>query len=269
MVYVIFPAYDEEHVIHPTLLALASAVRGREADYHAVLVDDGSSDRTVAEAERAVADAGGALPLTVLSHESNRGLGAALKTGIFWCLDRAREDVIVTLDADGTHPPALIPALVERTRGGCDVAIASRYRRGAEVRGVPAHRRALSDLARLTFSIVYPIPGVRDYTSGFRAYRAPLLARARQVYGDALCSATGFEAVTDLLLRLAPLGMRACEIALPLDYSGRAGRSKMNVGKTIGNTLLLLARRRLERLGRRPLAAPVVAEETPPAHPRP
>src|SRR5437899_1479428 len=68
MIFVIFPAYNEERVIRPTLLALADTMRGRENEYRAVLVDDGSRDRTVEEAGRAVAESGGSLPLTVLRH---------------------------------------------------------------------------------------------------------------------------------------------------------------------------------------------------------
>jgi len=247
MIFVVFPAYNEEKVIRATLLALAEALRG--ADHRAVLVDDGSADRTVAEAGRAVEESGGALTLTVLRHETNRGLGAGLRTGLYWCLDHAGdEDVIVTLDADNTHPPALIPTLVARLSEGFDLAIASRYRSGAEVRGVPAHRRMLSDVGRLVFQALYPIPGVRDYTCCFRAYRAPLLARARRVYGEALCTARGFEAVMDLLLRLGPLGVRVSEVPFVLDYGGRVGQSKMKVLRTIRSTLGLLARRRIERM---------------------
>ncbi len=249
MIYVVLPAYNEERAIGPLLAALAETARGREAGFHAVLVDDGSRDATVAEAERAAAAAGGRLALTVLCHEVNRGLGAGLRTGIYWCLDRARdEDVIVTLDADNTHPPALIPALAAKLDGGHDLAIASRYRPGASVHGVPGHRRALSDLGRLVFQALYPIPGVRDYTCCFRAYRVPLLRRARLAYGDELCTARGFEAVMDLLLKLGPLGVRAVEMGFPLDYSGRAGQSKMKVLRTIRTTLGLLARRSVERL---------------------
>ena len=249
-IYVIFPAYNEERVIRPTLLALVEAM-GRKGDYRAVLVDDGSTDRTVAEAEAAVAQSGGALPLTVLRHGLNRGLGAGLRTGIYWCLDRAGDDdVIVTLDADNTHPPAMIPRLVERVREGHDVAIASRYRAGAEVHGVPGHRRALSDLGRLVFQALYPIPGVRDYTCCFRAYRVPVLQRARRVYGEGLCTARGFEAVMDLLLRLGPLGVKVSELGFVLDYGERVGQSKMKVLRTIRETLALLARRRLESLTR-------------------
>jgi dolichol-phosphate mannosyltransferase len=247
MIYVVFPAYNEERVIRPTLAALAGAIRGHEGEYHAVLVDDGSTDRTVAEARAAVTDSGDRLTLTVLSHEQNRGLGAGLRTGIYWCLDRATDqDVIVTLDADNTHPPRLIPELVARARAGFDLAIASRYRAGAEVHGVPGYRRALSDVGRLVFQSLYPIPGVRDYTCCFRAYRVPILAKARRVYGDELCTARGFEAVMDLLLRLAPLGLKATEMGFVLDYGERVGQSKMKVLQTIRRTVALLARRRLE-----------------------
>jgi dolichol-phosphate mannosyltransferase len=248
MIFVVFPAYNEEKVIRPTLLALADAMRGRESEYRAVLVDDGSTDRTIAEAEAAIADSGGRLPLTVLKHEQNRGLGAGLRTGIYWCLDHAGDrDVIVTLDADNTHPPALIPELVRKLDDGYDLAIASRYRAGSAVKGVPGYRRALSDVGRLVFQGLFPMPGVRDYTCCFRAYRVPLLRNARLAYGEALCTARGFEAVMDLLLRLRPLGVRAIEIGFELDYGERVGQSKMKVLKTIRTTLALLSRRWFEQ----------------------
>ncbi len=249
MIWVIFPAWNEEKVIRPTLLALWQAYRGLGEKYTAVLVDDGSTDRTAAEAQAAVADSGGEMPLQVLSHAVNQGLGAGLRTGIYWVLDHAADDdVLVTLDADNTHPPALIPELVKRVRDGADLSIASRYRAGAEVHGVPGHRRALSDVASVLFSTIYPIPGVRDYTCCFRAYRIPLLRRARVVYGDRLCTARGFEAVMDLLLRLGPLDMKVSEMGFVLDYGDRVGQSKMKVVKTIRSTLSLLLRRRWERM---------------------
>jgi len=249
MIWVIFPAFNEEKVIRPTLLALVAGMKGSGLPYRAVLVDDGSRDRTIAEAEGAVAESHGELPLTVLKHEVNMGLGAGLRTGIYWCLDHAADDdVIVTLDADNTHPPAMIPQLVRRLDEGFDLSIASRYRTGAEVHGVPGYRRALSDVGRLVFQGLYPIPGVRDYTCCFRAYRVPVLRRARLVYGDALCTARGFEAVMDLLLRLGPLGVKVSEIGFVLDYGGRVGQSKMKVLKTIRSTIALLSKRRLERM---------------------
>jgi dolichol-phosphate mannosyltransferase len=246
--YVVFPAWNEERVIGAALTALTGAAGGREEAFHAVLVDDGSTDRTVAEAEGAVAAAGGRLSLTVLRHERNLGLGAALRTGLYWCLDHARDqDVIVTLDADNTHPPALIPDLVARLGEAHDLAIASRYREGSSVRGVPGHRLLLSEGSRFVLRVLFPIGGVRDYTCCFRAYRVPLLRRARLAWGDGLCTARGFEAVLDLLLKLRPLGVRAVEMGFPLDYGERVGASKMKVLRTVGTSLALVARRFLER----------------------
>jgi dolichol-phosphate mannosyltransferase len=246
MIWVVLPAWNEARTIGPTLRALARAMV--PGTCHAVLVDDGSTDGTAAEARRALGEFPGHLGLTVLTHRVNRGLGAGLRTGIYWCLDHAVDrDVIVTLDADNTHPPALIPRLVEALGDRYDLAIASRYRTGAEVHGVPRYRRAMSDVGRLVFQALFPIPGVRDYTCCFRAYRVPLLRRARLAWGDALCTARGFEAVMDLLLRLRPLGVQAVEVGFVLDYGHRVGHSKMKVLRTVRTTLTLLSRRFVER----------------------
>lgn len=248
MIHVIFPAFNEERVIRPTLVRLHEAMAPTGLPYRAILVDDGSTDATVAQAEAAVIETGGALELTVLPHATNQGLGAGLRTGIDWCLaNGSGDDVVVTLDADGTHPPAQIPSMLERLGPGVDVVIASRYRPGARVFGVPPARRALSEVSRLVFQALFPIPGVRDYTCAFRVTRLSTLRKARLVYGDELTTARGFEAVMDLLLRLRQLGIRAREVPLDLDYSDRVGRSKMHVFRTIRRTLALLARRFVEQ----------------------
>lgn len=248
MIYVVLPALDEERVIRRVLLSLDAALFPRAIQYHAIVIDDGSTDRTVKEAHRAVAETDGRISLTVLRHAQNQGLGAALRTGIDWCLQHgADDDVMVTLDADNTHPPLLIPALVSALGGGADVAIASRYREGSRIRGVPRSRLLLSEIARWTFALAFPIRGVRDYTCCFRAIRVSTLRSARAVYGDQLTTAHGFEAVMDLLLRLRQLGITAVEIPLELDYSDRVGRSKMRVLRTIRQTGTLLIRRFVER----------------------
>jgi hypothetical protein len=107
------------------------------------------------------------------------------------------------------------------------------------------------------FQTLFPIPGVRDYTCCFRAYRVPLLRRARLAYGERLVEARGFEAVMDLLLKLRPLGLRAVEVPFVLDYGARAGQSKMKVLRTVRTTLALLARRWIQGFG--PLSPRAVA----------
>jgi len=248
VIWVLMSAWNEAGVIRGLLLDLQSTLSKGSEPFRVVLVDDGSTDGTSAEARRAAAEAGGTLSLEILTHAENRGLGAGLRTGIDWIVARAADtDVLVTMDADHTHPPAKIAELAALVRAGADVAIASRYRAGALVEGVPPHRRVLSDVARVLFQVLYPIPGVRDYTCCFRAYRIPVLRRARAVYGDALCTQRGFEAVVDLLLRLGPLGIRAAETGFELRYAERARVSKMRVLRTVRSSLGLLARRRWER----------------------
>lgn len=244
MIHVLLCAYNEARVIEPTIRAMAAV--SEAGDFRVVLVDDGSSDGTAEIAEAAARTAG--IELTVVRHAENGGLGAALRTGIGWVLERADDDdVLVTLDADNTHPPALIPGMVTRIREGHDLVVASRYRPGARIRGVPAYRRALSDVGRLLFQATFPIRGVRDYTCCFRAYRLSKLRQGVVVYGDELCTARGFEAVLDLLLRLRQVGLTATEVPLDLDYTERVGQSKMKVARTIRSTLRLLARRFVER----------------------
>lgn len=247
MIYVLLCALNEERAVPPTINAIISALEEGREEFRIVLVDDGSTDRTVEVAEAAAAQAARPV-LTVLRHAENRGLGAGLRTGIYWILDRAGEqDTLVTMDADNTHPAATIPSMIAQLRRGKDVVIASRYRRGARVRGVPGYRRLLSDTGRLVFQVGFPISGVRDFTCCFRAYRMEPLRTARAIYGDELCTARGFEAVLDLLLRLRQIGITAGEVPLDLNYTERAGQSKMKVMRTIRNTLLLLGRRFVER----------------------
>ncbi len=250
MIYVVLPAFNEESGIATTIDSVRESLSGGAHELRIVLVDDGSTDRTVERAKEAAAR-GPEDEFVLLQHTENRGLGAALRTGIYWCVERATDsDVVVTLDADNTHPPKLVPSMVARLDEGHDLVIASRYARGAVVDGVPGYRRLLSDAGRVLFRLAFPIPGVRDYTCCFRAFRVGILRRARAIYGDDLCVARGFEAVMDLLLRLQPLGIRACEVPLELHYAERVGRSKMRVMKTVESTLALLARRTAERFGR-------------------
>lgn len=251
MITVMYPAWNEADVIAGALRDLDVMVVSSGLPVRALLVDDGSTDATVAVATAAAAATQAPIPLTVLSHATNKGLGAGLRTGIYWALDNASDDdILVVLDADGTHPPSLIPGMIARITAGDDVVIASRYRPGATVTGVPFYRRILSDGGRFLFKVAFPIRGVRDYTCGFRAYRIAALRRARIAYGDELADARGFEASADLLIRLRTVGIKASEVPLQLDYTSRIGQSKMKVAKTIRATLRLIGRRLVDRFTR-------------------
>ena len=248
MIRVMLCAYDEERDIHRLLLRVADTLKRHGEPWSVLLVDDGSRDSTVAEARSAEREQGDALPLEIVSHAKNAGLGAALRTGFAWMRDHAApDDVVVTLDADNTHPPEQIPQLLAALGRGYELAIASRYQPGATIAGVPAYRAALSDVAGAILRAVLPIPGVREYTCCYRAYRMSLLRRAFEAYGDGFIAECGFAAVSDILLRLRPLGVHATEIPIRLDYASRVGASKMRTIPTALRTLRFALRRRLEQ----------------------
>ena len=129
---------------------------------------------------------------------------------------------------------------------GHEVVIASRYRPGARMVGVPQSRQLFSLGMRWLFRILFPITGVRDYSSGFRAYRAGLLLEAFSRWGDRFISESGFACMVEILLKLGRLGAIMCEVPLILRYDRKPGISKMNVSKTIRQTLVLALRAKIE-----------------------
>jgi dolichol-phosphate mannosyltransferase len=98
--------------------------------------------------------------------------------------------------------------------------------------------------AKWLFQVLFPIRGVRDYTCGYRVYRAEALQQAIEKYGDELITETGFSCMADLLLKLRKLPLKMSEVPLELHYENRGSGSKMRVLRTIRQTLLLMFRRR-------------------------
>jgi dolichol-phosphate mannosyltransferase len=205
------------------------------------VVDDGSRDETGTVLQHWVPSLG----IDIVTHGVNRGLGETIRDGLRRATQLASdEDVIVTMDADNTHPPSLIPEMVRKIQAGCDLVIASRYRRGAGVVGLSGYRHLMSYGARILFTVLFPIAGVRDYTSGFRAYRPAVLRNAFAAYGDAFVSERGFSCMAEILLKISKQGLMIAEVPLLLRYDQKSGASKMNVGRTVATTVRLMLRLR-------------------------
>ncbi|MDP9495456.1 MAG: glycosyltransferase family 2 protein [Actinomycetota bacterium] len=242
-VWIVLPAYNEERDLPRLLERIDEAMDVAGHSFELLIVDDGSTDETYDIAEIW----SNKLPIQVKRHATNSGLGATLRDGLEWACQLAQaNDVIITLDADNSHTPELIVRLVRMIREGHDVVIASRFARESRVRGVPFHRRFLSNVARWLFKLIFPIRGVRDYTSGYRAYRAGLL---QQVTSDdpTFFDQDGFQVMVDVLLKLRRNpDLIFGEAPLILRYDLKEGASKMDVLGTTTATLRLMVRRRFE-----------------------
>lgn len=238
LIWIVLPAYNEEAGLPALLTRIDESLSDEGLDYRVIVVDDGSTDRTFEVAMEAAQD----LPVTVERHPTNQGLGTTVRDGILLvCKEGGDRDILVTLDADNTHTPGLIARMVRMIREGHHVVIASRYRSGSRVRGVPLLRRVLSRTASLMLRLLFPTKGVRDYTCGFRAYDLGILKRITREGGDSFFDQDGFQVMVDILLKIRrEPDVIFGEVPLILRYDQKEGESKMDIGATMRRTLTLI-----------------------------
>lgn len=243
-VFIVLPAFNEAARIGRLLDNTDDALDEAGLAYQIIVVDDGSTDNTAAIVrERALR-----MPILLKQHAQNQGLGATIRDGLLAAVELASPaDVIITMDADDTHSPGLILRMVRLIREGFDVVIASRYQPGSRSIGVPWSRRVLSYGASWLFRVLYPISGVRDYTCGYRAYRAEVIQQAVRRYADDFLNQDGFQCMVDILLKLRPMQLVFGEVPFILRYDQKEGATKMRIGRTIRQTLAVLVQRKFTR----------------------
>ena len=246
MIVVMLPAYNEEQAL-PGLLERFERVLSGQA-WRVVVVDDGSNDGTVDRMRQCQRT----MPVELVSHVCNVGLGAAMRSGLRFVADSCdADDVIVTMDADGTHDPALVSAMKLAIDAGNDIVIASRYAPGGREVGLEMHRKVLSRGASGLLKRVFPVTGVRDYTCGYRMYRATVIQRGLARYGDQLIVENSFVCMAELLIKLAYLPASVTEVPLVLRYDLKQGASKLKKLHTIIRYMRFILREK-----RRGLRAP-------------
>lgn len=212
-VLVVIPTYDERDNLESIVGRVRTAVPSAEI----LVVDDGSPDGTGEIADRLAADD---TAVRVMHRDGKQGLGRAYVAGFHWGLDR-HYDVLVEMDADGSHQPEQLPNLLEALTDA-DVVIGSRWVQGGVVRNWPRHRWVLSRGANVYAQIALRIP-VKDATAGYRAYRAGVLEKLRI---DEVAS-QGYCFQIDLVLRALRAGFRVVEV--PIEFVERTeGTSKMS-----------------------------------------
>ena len=163
---VVLPTYNEAE----NILDVLERVRKATPETDVLVVDDGSPDGTGDLAEKWGAEHGG---LQVLRRTEKSGLGSAYRAGFTLGLEQGY-DILIEMDSDLQHDPAMLPALIHAVEDGADLAIGSRYVPGGKVPGWKLSRRMISQAGNLYAGIVLGMH-VRDATAGFRAYAADAL----------------------------------------------------------------------------------------------
>jgi exopolysaccharide biosynthesis WecB/TagA/CpsF family protein len=212
---VIVPMFNEEECVDMLVAALAKLERalGDRYAFEFVLVDDGSADSTVSLLEQATA---GRKNFRIVRHEYNRGIGAAIQTG----LRAARHEIVATIDCDGSYDPLLLGDMAPKLTDGVDMVTASPYHPDGSVDNVPDWRLWLSRLASRIYSIICRRK-LSCYTSCYRVYR-------RSAVAPLTVTNEGFVGVAELLWRL--LEQDGQVIEHPARLRARvAGQSKMRV----------------------------------------
>lgn len=238
-VAVVLPAYNEEKDLPALLSRLRETLTNQPFGYHVIIVDDGSKDRTAEIAEEAAKT----MPIHLVRHGVNRGLGCAIQTGLREAVNHG--DLIVSMDADNSHDPIYIADMVKHMNANnTSVVIASRFQKGSVVKGVPLLRQGMSWGCFLFMRSIVPYRNVRDYSTGFRGYRASIVQKLILQYGDKLVEESGFVCMLEVLLKLRAIGAKAAEIPYTLRYDLKEGVSKMRIIRTIRRYFSVVSRYR-------------------------
>jgi dolichol-phosphate mannosyltransferase len=240
MIWIVLPAYNEEQALPKLLPKLDATLKKSGQPYRLVVVNDGSSDRTPEILEQFATT----LPLDVVTHPINRGLGETERDGFEFVASRCdATDVIVRVEGDDTHDPQYIFVLLEKLQGGFDVVNTSRFQPGGAQYGVNTYRAFISRCANLFMKTMFQIPGMKDFSCGFRAYRARVVMDAVSVFGDDFVQlrGMGFTSTLEMVVKLNLLGCRFAEVPFVLRYDLKESGSKM-VGSitTLGYFLMAL-----------------------------
>lgn len=245
---VYLPCYNEAENIDALVLewlAEADALRDAGFALEIVPVDDKSTDETLSiirALEKAHPE------VRVIAHEENKNLGGVLDTSVRDFLGRCVSgDLMCVMDGDNTHKPEYVHSMIAALEKPADCVIASRYQQGAQTNGVPGVRLFLSGGAKVYYSLVLRVPGVRDYTCGYRVYTYDILKRAAERYGDGLITQRTFSCMMELLYKLHRCGCRFAEVPFVLRYDDKKGSSKMSVLRTVKDSMVTALRLRLTR----------------------
>lgn len=230
-VWVVLPTYNERENIE----RMATAILAELPEASLLIVDDSSPDGTGVLADALAAREA---RVSVLHRSRKEGLGVAYRDGFRWVLERPDARAVVQMDADFSHDPAALPALIAPLMGSADLVLGTRYMPGGATVGWPWYRKIVSRAGTVFARTVLLLP-YRDLTGGFKAWRRELIdaIRLRETSG----SGYGFQIETTWWAHRRGASI----VQVPIVFRERAAGASKMTGGIVREAMLLVLRLRL------------------------
>lgn len=237
--FVVVPTYSELENLRSLIPHLEKVFSSAHIDGNILIVDDNSPDGTTDYIHRLQQKKPN---IHLLLRPEKMGIGSAYRDGFDYVLKKWDVDYVSQMDADGSHPPDLIPEMIRRLEEtGADVVVGSRKVPGGKTEDWPWRRRVTSWGANLLARVMAGV-GVKDSTSGYRMFRASALRRI-----DFASSQEGYSFQVEMIFRCRRAGLTVVEV--PFTFKDRKrGRSKLS-SREIGGFAWAMVRLLLSRIG--------------------
>lgn len=223
---ILIPAYNEEQSLEDLVRVCAATAEKENWDYIIIICNDGSVDKTGLIA----LELQDQFPIEIIHHKINRGLGETERDLFERAAEIANdEDVIIRVEGDNTHKPEYMVQMVDKIHQGYDVVVASRFAEGGGQKGLNSWKTFVSNSANKFMRFFFPIDGLKEYSCGFRAYRASIIKKAVKFYGNDFIQlkGLGFSCTLEAIVKLKILKARFSEVPFTLRYDDKKSDSKM------------------------------------------
>jgi dolichol-phosphate mannosyltransferase len=246
MIYFCLPAYNEASTVGLSLYKLGEVMKEVNREYELIALNDGSSDETL----DVINSYEPLLPLNVINVEVNQGFGPSLLSLLREVVNRSifpERDIVVTMEADFSQNPSVVPSMVKQIEGGADMVIASSFAKGSTTTDSTIMFKVLNSMLFILMRNLYGITGVRDYVSSFRAYRVSIIKKTLDHFDEDVITLSGRPANTELLLNVNYMKPKIVEVPLLVRYDIRKRRSRVRVHKMWLDYIKMITRLWLNR----------------------
>lgn len=230
-IYILTPVLNEEQNLPDLINSWRSlAVEMKEFEFIYILIDDGSTDKTVETAYELTRD----LQFVLLKHSVNKGPGYAFGTGFNYLGQILKPaDIVVTIEGDNTSNIATLKIMLGRiVRENVDVSLASPLSYGGCIINTVWYKKILSHISSGLTKIFLDLRGINTFTSFFRAYQGHVILKLQEAYGSRILEFSGFECMIELLKKITVFEFSISEVPMKLDTSLRKGKSKLKIFRT-------------------------------------